>query len=311
MPRPTTSSPDRISIASRTCARTRRSCEATLGSASVRIVAVHDSRILHPAQYRGAGRPRTSVGTEAERLELRSTDLVLLGRRDEFVYFAAEIVDPAPVQRGSRRGALRGPARRRRLAARRRGRRARLRARDALLAQPSSVLRRVRRADPQRERRSRHEVHQRRLRHRSFPAARSSDHRAGHGRRARAARSPGLVARRALLDDRRLRRAGRKPRGRRRARGARGNGRRGERMRVSLVAAVAVSFVAHDRLHRTRRRRRSAARRRRTRGRALVHARRHRGRVSRAAAAAVGLVPPDRTLVRRGLAIAAGRRRQA
>lgn len=71
--------------------------EATLGSASVRIVAVHDARILIQRSTEGWS-PAYLGGTEAERLELRSTDLVMLGRRDEFVYFAAEIVDPAPVQ---------------------------------------------------------------------------------------------------------------------------------------------------------------------------------------------------------------------
>lgn len=71
--------------------------EATLGSSSVRIVAVHDARILIQRSA-GGWSPAYLGGTEAERLELRSTDLVMLGRRDECVYFAAEIVDPAPVQ---------------------------------------------------------------------------------------------------------------------------------------------------------------------------------------------------------------------
>ncbi|MGL6222148.1 MAG: NAD(+) diphosphatase [Steroidobacteraceae bacterium] len=71
--------------------------EATLSSASVRIVAVHDARILIQRSTEGWF-PAYLGGTEAARLELRSTDLVMLGRRDGFVYFAAEIVDPAPVQ---------------------------------------------------------------------------------------------------------------------------------------------------------------------------------------------------------------------
>jgi len=66
---------------------------------------------------------------------------------------------------------------------------------------------------------------------------------------------------------------------------------------VVLVAAVAVSLVAHDRVHGPRRSRRGAARRRGTRGRALVHARGDRDGDARPAAAAVGLVPAHRGLV--------------
>ena len=58
-----------------------------------------------------------------------------------------------------RQRAVRGPARGRRAAARAAGGRARLCARDALLAQPASLLRRVRRANAQRQRRPCHEVH--------------------------------------------------------------------------------------------------------------------------------------------------------
>lgn len=69
---------------------------ATLGGARVRIVAVHDSRILIQRDAAGWS-PAYLAGADAERLALRSADLVMLGRRDECVYFAAEITDPGPV----------------------------------------------------------------------------------------------------------------------------------------------------------------------------------------------------------------------
>ena len=62
--------------------------------------------------------------------------------------------------------------------------------------------------------------------HQQFPANRSGRHRAGHGRRARAARPPGGLAAGPVFDHRRIRRARRKPGGRGRARSARGNRRR-------------------------------------------------------------------------------------
>jgi NAD+ diphosphatase len=70
--------------------------EATLGSASARIVAVHDARILIRRDAEGWS-PAYLGGTEARRLALHASDLVMLGRRGQCVYFAAEIADPTQV----------------------------------------------------------------------------------------------------------------------------------------------------------------------------------------------------------------------
>ena len=90
---------------------------------------------------------------------------------------------------------------------------------------------------------------------RVLPAHRPGDHRAGERWRARAAGASGELAAAPLLDHRRLRRAGREPRGRRGARGAGGNRRRGAQRALPLLAAVAVPLLHHARLLRQRRRR--------------------------------------------------------
>ncbi len=141
------------------------------------------------------------------------------------------------------------------------------------------------------------------LRRRTLSATRSRDHRAGHRRRAGAARSPGRLARGPILHDRRVRRARREPRGRGRARGARGNRRDRGRRRVPLFAAVAVPVVADDRLHR-----RAAPGAVARADEELEDVRwftreRDRVRIPRLAPAAVGVVPPHRGLVRLGIGL--------
>jgi NAD+ diphosphatase len=70
---------------------------ATLASANARIVAVHESRLLIQRNEEGWG-PAYFGAAESARLALESTELVMLGRRDDLVYFAVEVGDPAPLQ---------------------------------------------------------------------------------------------------------------------------------------------------------------------------------------------------------------------
>lgn len=64
---------------------------------AARIVAVHDTRLL---LRRGADgwSPAFLSASHAAQLALQTDDLVLLGRSDAEVYFAAELHDPAPAQ---------------------------------------------------------------------------------------------------------------------------------------------------------------------------------------------------------------------
>jgi NAD+ diphosphatase len=71
--------------------------QAAARSEQARIVAVHDSRLLLRRGAEGWS-PVFLEARHAERLALPPEELVLLGRDDERVYFAAEFTDPGPLQ---------------------------------------------------------------------------------------------------------------------------------------------------------------------------------------------------------------------
>jgi len=197
---------DRISISRRDPA----ALAAALTDPSSRIVLVWRSRNL----------VRQTPAPQASLLLLESFRQVLpdQGRPDP----ARPLQRPRDLRRGAggrsaaaavRRRRVRGPAPGRRPAGVRGSRLAGLCQGDDQLAQPAPLLWPLRRADPRRPRRPRHVLHRRGLRPAGLSAPRPGGHRAGHGRRARASRPPGDLARGPLLHDRGFRRARREPGG--------------------------------------------------------------------------------------------------
>ena len=112
------------------------------------------------------------------------------------------------------------------------------------------LLRKLRCTDRAPEQRSRDDLHARGLRHGVFSPRRSRHHRSRDRRRPRAARPSAGLARRTLFDDRRIRRAGRKPRGCGAPRGARGNRHRDRRNDLPVLAALAFPALADARIPR-------------------------------------------------------------
>jgi NAD+ diphosphatase len=71
--------------------------DAAASGVEARIVAVHESRLLISRDAAGWS-PALLRAEHAQYLGWQNADLVLLGRSDDGVYFAAEVADPAPVQ---------------------------------------------------------------------------------------------------------------------------------------------------------------------------------------------------------------------